>query len=74
MMAEIESSTENVTQITLISEIAAQTRMLAINASIEAARAGVHGAGFAVVAQEVQERQHRQRSQPKRYRRWWALR
>ena len=56
MMAEIESSTENVTQITsLISEIAAQTRMLAINASIEAARAGVHGAGFAVVAQEVQE-------------------
>jgi len=56
MMAEIESSTENVTQITsLISEIAAQTRMLAINASIEAARAGAHGAGFAVVAQEVQE-------------------
>ena len=55
-MAEIESSTENVTKITsLISEIAAQTRMLAINASIEAARAGVHGAGFAVVAQEVQE-------------------
>ena len=55
-MVEIESSTESVTQITsLISEIAAQTRMLAINASIEAARAGVHGAGFAVVAQEVQE-------------------
>jgi methyl-accepting chemotaxis protein len=55
-IAEIESSTENVTQITsLIIEIAAQTRMLAVNASIEAARAGVHGAGFAVVAQEVQE-------------------
>ena len=39
-MAEIETSTEYVTQITsLISEIAAQTRMLAITASIEAARA-----------------------------------
>ena len=53
---EFGSSIENVTQITsLIGEVAAQTRMLAINASIEAARAGVYGAGFAVVTQEVQE-------------------
>ncbi len=40
-------------KITIIEDIARQTRMLSLNATIEAARAQEHGKGFAVVADEV---------------------
>lgn len=43
------------TLIVSLEKVGASTRMLALNANIEASRAGIHGAGFKVIARELQD-------------------